>query len=54
MILLSLLAAAVSFYAVERYALRLARRLSRRRRSQDADARMRDLRRHERPEPGVP
>ena len=51
---LSLLAAAVSFYAVERYGLRLSRRLSRRRRSQDADVRMGDLRRHERPEPGVP
>ena len=51
---LSLLAAAASFYLVERHALRLGRRLSRRRRSQDADVRMGDLARHERPEPGVP
>lgn len=51
---LSLLAAAASFYGVERHALRLGRRLSRRRRSQDADIRMRDLRHHERPEPGAP
>jgi peptidoglycan/LPS O-acetylase OafA/YrhL len=51
---LSLLAAAASFYLVERHALRLGRRLSHRRRSQDADARMGDLARHERPEPGVP
>jgi peptidoglycan/LPS O-acetylase OafA/YrhL len=50
----SLLAAAGSFYGVERHALRLGRRLSHRRRSQDADVRMRDLARHERPEPGVP
>ncbi len=47
----SLLMAAVSFYVVERPAMRLGRRLSRRRRSQDADMRMRDLARHERPEP---
>lgn len=46
---LTLLAAAASFYAVERPALRLGRRLSHRRRSQDADLRMRDLRQHERP-----
>jgi hypothetical protein len=46
--------AAASFYAVERPALRLGQRLSRRSRSQDADARMRDLARHERPEPGAP
>ncbi len=51
---LSLLAAAASFYGIERHALRLGRHLSRRRRSEDADVRMRDLRRHERPEPGVP
>lgn len=51
---LSLLAAAASFYAVERPALRLGRRLSRRDRSQDADIRVRELGRHERPEPGVP
>lgn len=51
---LSLLAAAGSFYGIERYALRLGRHLSRRRRSEDADVRMRDLRHHERPEPGVP
>ena len=51
---LSLAAAAASFYVVERPALRLGRRLSRRRRSQDADVRMRDLGRHERPQPGLP
>jgi peptidoglycan/LPS O-acetylase OafA/YrhL len=51
---LSLLAAAASFYLIERHALRLGRRLSRRRRSQDADVRMGDLVQHERPEPGVP
>lgn len=51
---LTLLAAAASFYAVERPALRLGRRLSKRRTSQDADARMHDLRQHERPEPGLP
>ncbi len=51
---LTLLLAAASFYGVERYALRLSRRLSHRRRSQDADNRMRDLPSHERPEPGVP
>lgn len=51
---LSLLAAAFSFYCVERPALRLGRRRSHRRRSQDADMRMRDLATHERPEPGVP
>lgn len=50
----SLIVAAASFYAVERPALRLGRRLSRRRRSHDADARARDLGRQERPEPGVP
>jgi peptidoglycan/LPS O-acetylase OafA/YrhL len=51
---LTLLAAAASFYLVERRALRFGRRVSHRRRSQDADLRMRDLSRHERPEPGVP
>jgi peptidoglycan/LPS O-acetylase OafA/YrhL len=51
---LSLLVAAASFYGIERRALRLGRRLSHRRRSQDADIRMRDLRQHERPEPGTP
>lgn len=50
----SLLVAAASFYAVERPALRLGRRLSRRFRSQDADVRMRDLARHERPESRAP
>jgi peptidoglycan/LPS O-acetylase OafA/YrhL len=50
----ALLAATASFYGVERHALRLGRRLSHRRRSQDADIRMRDLSRHERAEPGVP
>jgi peptidoglycan/LPS O-acetylase OafA/YrhL len=49
----TLVAAAASFYGLERHALRLGRRLSHRRRAQDADARMRDLREHEheRPEP---
>ncbi len=53
---ITVLAAAASFYLVERRALRLGRRLSHRRRSQDADVRMGDLARHERPEPepGVP
>ena len=51
---LTLIAAAASFYGIERHALRLGRRLSHRRRSQDADLRMRDLPSHERPEPGVP
>lgn len=51
---LTLLVAAASFYGVERHALRLSRRLSHRRRSQDADQRMHDLPRHERPDPGVP
>jgi peptidoglycan/LPS O-acetylase OafA/YrhL len=51
---LTLLIAAASFYGIERHALRLGRRLSHRRRSQDADVRMRDLPQHERPEPGVP
>jgi len=46
---LSLLIAAVSFYAIERPALRLSRRWSNRAQSQDADARMRDLARHELP-----
>jgi peptidoglycan/LPS O-acetylase OafA/YrhL len=50
---LTLLAAAASFYWLERPALRLGRRLSRRRRSQDADMRMRDVSQHERPEPGT-
>jgi len=50
---LSLAAAAASFYAVERPAMRLGRRLSPRHRSQDADIRARDLGRHERPEAGV-
>jgi peptidoglycan/LPS O-acetylase OafA/YrhL len=50
----SLLVAAGSFYAVERPAMRLGRRLSRRAGSQDADVRMRDLARHERAEPGAP
>jgi peptidoglycan/LPS O-acetylase OafA/YrhL len=50
----SLLVAAASFYAVERPALRLGRRLSRRRQPQDADVRMRDLARHEQPEPRGP
>jgi peptidoglycan/LPS O-acetylase OafA/YrhL len=47
---LTLLVAAASFYAVERPSLRLGRRLSHRKRSQDADMRMRDLHEHERPE----
>ena len=51
---LTLLVAAASFYVVERRALRLGRRLSGRRRSQDADVRMHDLTRHERPEPRSP
>jgi peptidoglycan/LPS O-acetylase OafA/YrhL len=46
--------AAASFYLVERPAMRLSRRLSNRRRSQDADMRMSDLVRHERTEAGVP
>lgn len=46
---LSLLVAAASFYAVERPALRLRRRLSGARSSEDADVRARDLARHERP-----
>lgn len=41
----TLAVAAVSFYLVERPSLRLGRRLSHRRRSQDADVRMRDLER---------
>jgi peptidoglycan/LPS O-acetylase OafA/YrhL len=49
---LTLTVAAASFYVVERRALRLGRRLSGRRRSQDADVRMHDLPQHERPEPG--
>jgi peptidoglycan/LPS O-acetylase OafA/YrhL len=44
----SLLCAAGSFYGLERYAQRLGRRLSHRRRSQDADMRVRDLVHHER------
>ncbi len=51
---LTLLVAAASFYVVERRALRLGRRLSGWRRSQDADVRMHDLTRHERPEPRSP
>jgi peptidoglycan/LPS O-acetylase OafA/YrhL len=51
---LTLVVAAASFYGVERHALRLGRRLSHRRRSQDADQRMHDLPQHERPDPGVP
>jgi peptidoglycan/LPS O-acetylase OafA/YrhL len=51
---LSLLVAAASFYAIERPALRLGRRDARRGRSHDADIRMRDLARHERPEPEAP
>ena len=51
---LTLIVAAASFYGIERHALRLGRRLSHRRGSQDADMRMRDLPSHERPEPGVP
>lgn len=43
---LSVAAAAASFYLLERHALRLGRRLSHRRRSQDADRRAEDL--HER------
>src|SRR3954447_12633392 len=50
----TLATAAASFYGIERHALRLGRRLSRRRRSQDADMRMRDLPSHERSEPGAP
>lgn len=45
---LTILVAAASFYGMERYALRLGRRASRRRDSQDADERMHDLREHER------
>jgi peptidoglycan/LPS O-acetylase OafA/YrhL len=48
----SLLVAGASFYAIERPALRVGRRLSRRRDAQDADVRMRALERHE--APGVP
>jgi peptidoglycan/LPS O-acetylase OafA/YrhL len=51
---LSLLAAAASFYVVERPALRLGRRLSGRRRSQDADMRLADLSRDERSDAAVP
>lgn len=51
---LSLLAAAASFYVVERRALRLGRRLSGRRRSQDAEMRLADLVDHERSGAGVP
>jgi peptidoglycan/LPS O-acetylase OafA/YrhL len=50
----TLVVAAASFYGVERHALRLSRRLSHRRRSQDADERMHDLPSHERVDPGVP
>jgi peptidoglycan/LPS O-acetylase OafA/YrhL len=50
---LSLLAAAASFYLIERPALRLGRRLLHRGRAEDADVRMRDLRYHERPQPGT-
>jgi peptidoglycan/LPS O-acetylase OafA/YrhL len=51
---LSLLVAAASFYLIERPALRLGRRDARRRPSHDADIRMHDLARHERPEPEAP
>lgn len=44
----SLIFAAMSFYGLERHAQRLGRRLSHRRRSQDADMRLRDLPHHER------
>ncbi len=44
----SLVAAAVSFYVVERPALQLGRHLTGRRRSQDADVRMADVLEHER------
>jgi peptidoglycan/LPS O-acetylase OafA/YrhL len=50
---LTLVVAAASFYGIERHALRLSRRLSHRRRSQDADQRMQDLPRHEQTNPGV-
>lgn len=45
----SLVVAALSFYVVERPALQLGRRLTGRRRSQDADLPMADVREHERP-----
>lgn len=48
-LLVTLAAAAASFYVVERPALRLGRRISHRRTSQDADMRMGDLGEHERP-----
>lgn len=48
---ISLIVAAASFYLIERPALRLGRRLSHRRRSDDADMRLQDLAQHERPEP---
>lgn len=51
---LTLLVVAASFYGVERPALRLGRRFSHRRRSEDADMRLRDLRQHERPKPRMP
>lgn len=51
---LTLAVAAASFYGIERHALRVSRRLSHRRRSQDADVRMRDLPQHERPKPRTP
>ena len=49
-LIVTLAVAAASFYAVERPALRLGRRLSHRRRSQDADMRLQDLGSHERSE----
>ncbi len=51
---LTLTVAAASFYGIERHALRLGRRLSHRRRSEDADMRMRDLPQHEQPAPRTP
>lgn len=50
---ISVLIAAVSFYAIERPSLRLGRRWSGRAESQDADVRARDLPRHERPDAGL-
>ncbi len=51
---LTLLVAAASFYGLERHALRLGRRASHRRVSQDADLRVADLAEHERTGAGVP
>ena len=50
---LTLTVAAASFYGIERHALRLGRRISRRSSSQDADLRVHDLAHHERPDPAA-